>query len=117
MATTAKKSSSIDEEGIDLSDAPEVDFSKARRGKSRHADKRLELSLAGVRSAVVKTQVDVSEASGMDQGAVSRLERRAIDDMEVGTLRKYLAAMGVELELVAIAGQARIVIRSPDGDK
>lgn len=117
MATTAKKKISINEEGIDLSDAPEVDFSKARRGKSRYADRRLELSLAGVRSAVAKTQVEVSEASGMDQGAVSRLERRAIDDMEVGTLRKYLAAMGVDLELVAVAGSARIVIRSSDDDK
>lgn len=116
MATTAKKKAPPipSTEGIDLSDAPEVDLSKARRGKSKHAGKRLELPLAGVRAAVAKTQVDVATASGIDQGDVSRLERRALDDMQIGTLRKYLAAMGVELELVAIAGKSRIVIKSPE---
>lgn len=113
MATTAKKTMT-DAERINLSDAPEVDLSKARRGPSRHAGKRLELPLAGVRTAVGKTQVDVAGASGIDQGDVSRLERRAIDGMEIGTLRKYLAAMGVALELVAVVGKTRIVIKSPE---
>lgn len=114
MANTAKKKTHIDSKGIDLSDPPEVDLSRARRGKSKHAAKRLELPLAGVRSAVAKTQVEVSAASGINQGDISRLERRALDDMEVGTLRRYLASMGVELELVAIAGTSRIVIKSPE---
>lgn len=120
MASTAKKKATslgIDDEGIDLSEVPEVDFSKARRGMSRFAGKRLELPLAGVRAASSKTQVEVSTASGINQSEVSRLERRNIDDMEVGTLRRYLAAMGVQLELVAVAGASRVIIRSPDDDQ
>ena len=73
------------------------------------------LPLAGVRAAVGKTQVEASAASGINQGELSRLERRAIDDMEVGTLRKCLSGLGVELELVALASNgARVVLRAPD---
>ena len=115
MTTTAKKKPTVEDDVPDTAQNPR--FRTIHRGKSRYADKRIELPLSGVRKAVNKTQVEVAEASGIDQGDVSRLERRDIDSMEVGTLRKYLAAIGVTLELVAIAGNAHIVIRSPDDDK
>jgi hypothetical protein len=108
MGNTAKKKTAP------ISDVSEVDLSTARRGKSRHAAKRLELPLAGVRTAVAQTQVAVAEASKMNQGDVSRLERRPLEEIEVGTLRRYLAAIGAELELVAVIGTTRIVIRSPE---
>lgn len=109
----AAKKTNIDDEGIDLSDAPEVDLSGVRKGKSKHAGKRLELPLAGARAASGRTQVAVSEASGIDQGDISKLEAKGdLDAVEVGTLRRYVEALGGELELVAVmANGARIHLR------
>lgn len=105
MSTAAKKKT------VDR-DEPAFDQSKMKRGPSRHAGKRLVLPLAGVRAAAAKTQNDVSKASGIPQGEISRIENR--DDLEViaiSTLRRYVAALGGELELAAqFPNGARIVI-------
>jgi hypothetical protein len=48
------------------------------------------------------TQVQVSERSGLYQSDVSKLERRpTLDDVTVGTVRRYVEALGGELRLVA----------------
>lgn len=62
------------------------------------------LALAELRERHGTTQVEVAARLGMNQGNVSRLERR--DDLYLSTLRGYVAALGGELELVA---------RFPDG--
>jgi transcriptional regulator with XRE-family HTH domain len=55
-----------------------------------------------LREAAGLTQDGVGEKSGMAQGDVSKLEKAAsLDDRTVATLRKYLAALGSELELAA----------------
>ena len=58
-----------------------------------------EYNLRDVREALSKSQAQVAEALGVEQAAVSKLERRA--DMYVSTLRKLVRAMGGELEVVA----------------
>jgi transcriptional regulator with XRE-family HTH domain len=58
-----------------------------------------ELNLRDVRESVSKSQAQIAEALGVEQAAVSRLERRA--DMYVSTLRKLIQAMGGELDVVA----------------
>jgi predicted transcriptional regulator len=64
-----------------------------------------------VREATGKTQVDVAATSAIDQADISRLESRAdFDDCQVSTLRRYLAALGGELELVAAFGNKKIVL-------
>jgi DNA-binding XRE family transcriptional regulator len=45
------------------------------------------------------SQTELAQRLQINQGAVSRLERR--DDMLVGTLRNLIAAMGGELQLLA----------------
>jgi len=55
-----------------------------------------------VREAIGKTQEDVARATEMDQGDVSKLEQR--DDVKVSTLRRYVRALGAELELVVVLG-------------
>jgi hypothetical protein len=115
MATNAKPhviGSTSDEDVPDTANDPR--FKVLRRGKSRYADRRVAFPLAGLRVSVTKTQVDVAASSGISQGEVSRLERRALDDMEVATLRRYLAGVGAELELVAVVGGERFVLREPD---
>jgi hypothetical protein len=105
MSTAAKKK-------IADPDEPAFDPSKMKRGPSRHANKRLVLPLAGVRTAAAKTQNDVSKASGIPQGEISRIENRDdLDVIAIATLRRYVAALGGTLELAAqFPNGARIII-------
>ena len=58
-----------------------------------------------------KTQVDVSATMDATQGEVSRLESREdLEDVRVATLRRYVEALGGELELVAKFGNRRFGI-------
>jgi transcriptional regulator with XRE-family HTH domain len=54
------------------------------------------------------TQTSVAEALHVNQGAVSKMEKRA--DMYVSTLRSYLRAMGAELEIRAVFPDGEVVI-------
>jgi hypothetical protein len=58
-----------------------------------------ELTLRDLRQAEHLTQVRMAELMGVEQEAVSRLERRA--DLLLSTLSSYVAAMGGKLRLVA----------------
>ena len=80
-------------------------------GRGLRAQRGVHLSLRGVREATGKTQVDVAATSAIDQADISRLESRAdFDDCQVSTLRRYIAALGGELELVAAFGNKKIVL-------
>jgi transcriptional regulator with XRE-family HTH domain len=59
----------------------------------------VDMQLQAVRQARQMTQADVGAALGIEQAAISKLERR--NDMHVSTLREYIRALGGELKLVA----------------
>jgi len=70
-----------------------------------------------LREAAGKTQVDVATASQINQADISRLEsREGFDDYQVSTLRRYLAAIGGQLEIVGAFGNKRIVISGVHGE-
>ncbi len=58
-----------------------------------------EMTLRDMRKALEMTQATVAEALGIKQVNVSQMEKRS--DLLLSTLRKYVNAMGGELELVA----------------
>ena len=58
-----------------------------------------EMPLAELREARDLTQATLAQALGVEQGNVSKLERRT--DMYISTLRRYIEAMGGILEIVA----------------
>ncbi|MBX7255896.1 MAG: helix-turn-helix domain-containing protein [Candidatus Hydrogenedentes bacterium] len=64
-----------------------------------------EMRLDELRKAMTLTQQQMAETLQMSQTAVSKIERQA--DMYVSTLRRYVAAMGGELKVIA---------SFPDGD-
>lgn len=66
------------------------------------------LSLNQLREARNLTQMNLAQVLNVNQGAVSKLERRA--DMYVSTLRSYLKAMGAELEIKAVFPDGEVVI-------
>jgi DNA-binding XRE family transcriptional regulator len=69
----------------------------------------LELSLREVREMAGKTQVDLAKEAEIAQGELSRIERR--DDHLLSTLRKYIEALGGDLEVVAVFNDKRVRLR------
>jgi DNA-binding transcriptional regulator YiaG len=78
-----------------------------RRGRNQAETARLlaEMPLAELRQAQELTQTTIAELLETSQGEVSKIEKRT--DMYVSTLRRYIEAMGGQLDVVA---------RFPDGD-
>ena len=66
----------------------------------------VELNLQAMRKVLGKTQVEVAEAAQMTQTELSRAERR--DDHLVSTLRRYVEALGGELEVTARFGKKKV---------
>jgi transcriptional regulator with XRE-family HTH domain len=86
-------------------------------GRGIRARRGVHLTLRAVREAVGKTQVEIADASDMDQGDVSRLEaRESLDECQVDTLRRYVAALGGKLELVATFGDKKISLTGSTRD-
>jgi transcriptional regulator with XRE-family HTH domain len=80
-------------------------------GRGLRAQRGVRLTMRTLREATGKTQVDVAEASQIDQADISRLESREdFDDCQVSTLQRYLAALGGRLELVAEFGDKKIIL-------
>lgn len=69
----------------------------------------LEMDLAALREAAGKKQVEVAEATGISQAQISRFETR--EDHLISTLRKYVEALGGELDVVAHFGDKSIRLR------
>jgi transcriptional regulator with XRE-family HTH domain len=58
-----------------------------------------EMDLADVRRALKLSQEEIGQILQVGQGSVAKIEKRA--DMYVSTLRRFIEAMGGELEIVA----------------
>jgi len=74
---------------------------KERQKKIKQRAKKLiaeEHSLRQLRKMMAKTQKDIAQTLHIGQESVSRIEKRS--DILLSTLRKYVEAMGGELELV-----------------
>jgi hypothetical protein len=72
-------------------------------------DELLEMNLRALRSHLKKTQVQLAKAAKMSQPDVSAAEKRA--DHLVSTLRRYVRALGGELEVNARFGDLRIQLK------
>ena len=69
------------------------------RAKVKAEKLRAELPLQEVRHALELTQQQLADELNMNQASLSKLEKRT--DMLLSTLRRYLNAMGADLELKA----------------
>jgi DNA-binding XRE family transcriptional regulator len=70
------------------------------------AEEVLAMNLRALRESAGKTQEDVAGLAEMTQSQLSRLERR--DDHLLSTLRRYVGALGGEIEVVAVVNGRRI---------
>lgn len=85
--------------------------SAARRAEIRREVEAeiLEENLRGLRALAGKTQNEVAAVLEMSQGRVSDFEKR--DDHLLSTLRRYIEALGGELEVRAVFGDKTIRLR------
>lgn len=74
------------------------------RAEKRAKEMLAEMPLNELRAARQLTQESLAKSLGINQAAVSKMERRT--DMYISTLREFVVAMGGELEITA---------RFPDG--
>lgn len=58
-----------------------------------------EMDLGEMRRAMKLSQEEIGQTLQINQGSVAKIEKRA--DMYVSTLRRFIEAMGGELEIVA----------------
>lgn len=78
-----------------------AEMSPEARARADETAARLgaEMDLAELRRAMRLSQEEIAAILNVSQGAVAKMEKRA--DMLVGTLRRFVEAMGGELEIVA----------------
>ncbi len=73
------------------------------------AELLLEMNLPELRKAIGKTQLEIAEAAEMAQANISEFERR--EDHTLSVLRRYVAALGGELEVTAIFRDQRVRLK------
>jgi DNA-binding XRE family transcriptional regulator len=69
-----------------------------------------EMDLAEVRRALKLSQEEIGQTLQIQQGSVAKIEKRA--DMYVSTLRRFIEAMGGELEIIARFPDHAVKIRN-----
>jgi transcriptional regulator with XRE-family HTH domain len=89
----------------------EKKFSPERRARLDAEVRRevLAMELRELRQEAGKTQAEVAEVAEMTQAELSKIERR--DDHLLSTLRRYVTALGGEIEVVAVFGNKRIALK------
>jgi predicted transcriptional regulator len=76
------------------------------RVEARAQREARELTLKELRRGLDLTQAELAEAAEMTQSELSRLESRS--DHRVSSLKRYVEALGGEIEITAIIGGRRV---------
>lgn len=104
-------------------EGPEETFDQTRAAAARvlelleegeHTQPPRDVVLRELRASLELTQEQVAERLGVQQAAVSRLERR--EDMTLGSLRRYVAALGATLEITIHMESGDVVRLAPSGE-
>jgi hypothetical protein len=86
-----------------------ISAQRRARVEERVRDAIREMALDELRMAREFTQAELSQVLKVDQGSISKLERRT--DMHIGTLRRYIEAMGGSLQIRAIFPDGEVQIK------
>jgi DNA-binding transcriptional regulator YiaG len=73
------------------------------------------IDLAAIRKATALTQIELAAKLGVGQAAVSKIERQS--DMLLSTLSAYLAALGVNAQIVVEVGDQTMTYNLTPGRK
>ena len=95
-----------------------TNFRKIREGMAPERQERIrkrteellaELPLQELRQARALSQQELAEVLGLNQATISKLERRT--DMYLSSLRRFVEAMGGELEISACFPEGKVRIQ------
>jgi transcriptional regulator with XRE-family HTH domain len=75
----------------------------------RLADGVAEMNLRALRESLGKTQEEIARLADITQSQLSKIERR--DDHLISTLRRYVRALGGNIEVIAQVGERRVSLR------
>jgi len=81
---------------------------RQKRIKERTAQMHSEMALQELRQAMNLTQQELADLLQMNQAAISKLEHQS--DMYVSTLRRFVAALGGELRIIAHFPQGDVAV-------
>ncbi|MBN6752116.1 helix-turn-helix transcriptional regulator [Kocuria palustris] len=87
-----------------------VDRANIEAHKQRMLAEVRAFKLRELRQDAGLTQQQVAERIGVSQRQVSKIERGDLDSAKVGTIRGYLEAVGGELALEFVSGDARVQV-------
>jgi len=82
---------------------------RQKRIQERTEELLAELPLQELRQARALSQEELAEVLGLNQATISKLERRT--DMYLSSLRRFVEAMGGELEITANFPEGRVRIQ------
>lgn len=86
------------------------------RAEARSRKMLAGMTLKELRQAVELSQRAVADRMGTSRSSISRIERSS--DSRVSTLRRYVEALGAELQIVARFPEGKVVITQlEDGDR
>ena len=86
-----------------------MDPERQERIRKRTEELLAELPLQELRQARALSQQELAEVLGLNQATVSKLERRT--DMYLSSLRRFIEAMGGELEISASFPDGKVRIQ------
>jgi transcriptional regulator with XRE-family HTH domain len=86
-----------------------MDPARQERIRRRTEELLAELPLHELRHARALSQQELAEVLGLNQATISKLERRT--DMYLSSLRRFVEAMGGELEISARFPEGRVLIQ------
>ncbi len=87
----------------------QMDPERQERIRKRTEEMLAELPLHELRQARALSQQELAEVLGLNQATISKLERRT--DMYLSSLRRFVEAMGGELEISARFPEGKVHIR------
>ena len=86
-----------------------MDPERQERIRKRTEELLAELPLHELRQARALSQQELAEVLGLNQATISKLERRT--DMYLSSLRRFVEAMGGQLEITARFPEGRVLIQ------
>jgi predicted transcriptional regulator len=86
-----------------------MDAERIERVRQEAKEELRALTLRQLREEVGKTQAELADLTEVTQSAISRLERRE-ENNPLEAVRRYIEALGGELELVAVIGNKRVTL-------
>lgn len=87
-----------------------VDRGRVEAHKARMLSEVRAYRLRELREDAGLTQAQVAERIGVGQRQVSKIEHGDLDAAKIGTIRRYLEAVGGSLSLEYVVGDRRVVV-------